>query len=49
MNKKLIADSIDHTLLKPDAGLSQIHKLCAEAITVNEVKIKTGPTKTTLR
>ena len=33
MNKKLIADSIDHTLLKPDAGLSQIHKLCAEAIT----------------
>lgn len=32
MNRKLVAKYIDHTLLKPDVDLSQIKKLCKEAL-----------------
>jgi len=35
VNRKLIARYIDHTLLKPDVGLSQINLLCNEAMTYN--------------
>ena len=31
MDKKTIAATIDHTLLKPEATPTQIEKLCAEA------------------
>ena len=31
MNRKLIASCIDHTLLKPNAGFSDINQLCREA------------------
>ena len=33
MTNKLIASCIDHTLLKPDVGLLQLHQLCKEAHT----------------
>ncbi len=32
MTKLELAKMIDHTLLKPDAGVAQIRKLCAEAV-----------------
>jgi deoxyribose-phosphate aldolase len=34
VNRKLIASCIDHTLLKPNAGFSDINQLCKEAHTI---------------
>ncbi len=34
-NRKIIAQKIDHTLLKPDAGKKSIKKLCMEAVEYN--------------
>ncbi|MDR2940755.1 MAG: deoxyribose-phosphate aldolase [Clostridiales bacterium] len=43
MNKEDIAKMIDHTLLKPDAGLEGVKKLCDEAKVFNFASVCVNP------
>lgn len=43
INRKMINNCIDHTLLKPQAILSDIEKLCAEAVAHNFYSVCVNP------
>ena len=43
MNRKQIASCIDHTLLKPNAGFSDINQLCKEAHTFGFYSVCVNP------
>ena len=43
MDKKTIASMIDHTLLKPEATLAQVEKLCAEAAEYHFASVCVNP------
>lgn len=43
MDKKTIAETIDHTLLKPEATPTQIEKLCAEAAEYHFASVCVNP------
>ena len=43
MNRKLIANYVDHTLLKPNTGASEINQLCKEAHTFGFYSVCVNP------